>query len=172
MRWKDIMTFFKIDFPECLLIIPFSELNWTCLQMLFTVKASQVLVPGKPFEQLIGNFAANATNYEKYILSGFMKTVSKNLHPTHVFFFSPKSTTQKLRNICVFPLYLFIVLLLLSFLYFVPLLRGLDAAFRSWEIKVHVGYLWEIIDTVFINLVIYKLQEHRVKITLDAFVQN
>ena len=88
MRWKDIMTFFKIDFPECLLIIPFSELNWTCLQMLFTVKASQVLVPGKPFEQLIGNFAANATNYEKYILSGFMKTVSKNSRTVQAFFFN------------------------------------------------------------------------------------
>ena len=36
--------------------------------MLFTVKACQVSVPGKLFEQLIGNFAANFRNYEKYYI--------------------------------------------------------------------------------------------------------
>ena len=90
-------------------------------------------------------------------MTGFLKTVSKNSRPSRALFLA-FSKVDDLK-------------IILSFLYF-SLLHGLEAAVRSWEIKVHVGYLWEIIDTVFINLVIYKLQEHRVKITLDAFVQN
>ena len=61
--------------------------------MSFTVKASQVLVRGKPFEQLIGTFAVNFRNCEKYhdvnnhdvnnkdMISGFTNTVSKNSCP-------------------------------------------------------------------------------------------
>ena len=38
---------------------------------------------------------------------------------------------------------------------FFHLLHGLEAALRSWEIKVHMTYLEQILDTVFINAVIY-----------------
>ena len=104
-------------------------------------------------------------------IAAFIITV----HFVHSFFFSSnclQSGRYKSYNQCQSFFLTLIFLLLLSSLEYFSLLHGLEAAVRSWEIKVHVGYLGEIIDTVFINLVIYKLQEHRVKITLDAFVQN
>ena len=119
-------------------IISFSELNWTCLQTLFTVKASQVLVPGKLFEQLIGNFATNSRNYDKYYVWIFENSVLPNDIKINRNIYSVFFPSTHLH----------------SFLFFVPLLHGLEAAFRSWEIKVHMGYLAQIIDTIFINPVI------------------
>ena len=49
----------------------------------------------------------------------------------------------------------FIFLSLLSFPYFLPFLCGLEAAFRSCEIKLHMGDLAQIINTVFIYPVRY-----------------
>ena len=70
-------------------------------------------------------------------MSGFVKTVSKNSRPKQEFLSSPKLTLWKLKGKSVFS---FPVLVYLPFTVrlslFVSLLHGLEAAFRSCEIKV------------------------------------
>ena len=70
-----------------------------------------------------------------------MKTVSKNSRPAQSRRYKHEKEYQS-----------FFPLLVFHGLEWLPLLlHGLEASLRSWEIKVHMGYLAQIIDFVFIN---------------------
>ena len=83
-------------------------------------------------------------------MPGFMKVVSKNSHPAQAFFFfSPELTIEKLKGMPIFfPLIVYIPFIALLSAFF-SLLHGLETAFGSCEIKVHMGDFTQIIDTVF-----------------------
>ena len=71
-------------------------------------------------------------------MSGFMKTVSKNSSPKQAFLYRLQSWRYEnwKESQSSLSLYSFIFLLLFAFPYFFSLLHGLEAAFRSCEIKV------------------------------------
>ena len=74
------------------------------------------------------------------------KYMYKNWKEKLVFFFS----STRLSTFYCCPFHIFSVLL------------GIEAAFRSCEIKVKYGWFWQIIDTFFINLVIYRFGKEKI----------
>lgn len=74
-------------------------------------------------------------------MSGFMKTVTKNSRPARAVFV-PARDDDILRNISlIFPLLVYRYFIALLSLFFLSFLPALGAAFRSWQIKDHMGYL-------------------------------
>lgn len=92
-------------------------------------------------------------------MSGVMKTVSKHSLPaqTFFFFFSKIDEIKIIKDVNLVSSTLLYSNFYCSpfFIYIFSLLRGLEVAFRSCEIKVHMVDFAQIIDTVFINPVIY-----------------
>ena len=111
-----------------------------------------ILIRVESIEHQNYNFYIRLFIYFHIYLSGFMKEFAP--YPG-TFFSKVDDIKLKGMEVSFFPTP-FIFLSLLSFPYFLPFfLRGLEAAFRSCEIKLHMGDLAQIINTVFIYPVRY-----------------